>query len=69
VTTLTLSEDYKVTIPKEVADRLSWRPGQRLALVSKDHGVILVAVPEREDLFGLARGANVEDYRHRNDRY
>ena len=69
ITTSTLSPDYQVTIPKEFADRLSWKPGQKLALLPKDNGVILVAVPELEELFGIARGVNVEDYRDRNDRY
>jgi len=65
----TLSPDYEITIPKDVADQLRWRPGQELAFVLEDDGVILMAVHEFEKLFGIASGLNVEDYRDRNDRY
>jgi hypothetical protein len=31
--------------------------------------VLMIAVPNREDLVGIARGANIDNYRDRNDRY
>ena len=48
---------------------LAWRPGQKVAFIAKPEGFVIVPVPNREDLVGIARGANTEDYRDRNDRY
>jgi hypothetical protein len=31
--------------------------------------VMMILEPTSEDLVGLARGANTDDYRDRNDRY
>ena len=65
----TISADYKVAIPKSTCERLNWRPGQKLVFIPKGAGGLLIAAPTREDLIGLTRGANTENYRDRNDRY
>jgi hypothetical protein len=38
------------------------------AFIPKGEGLLLVPVPERDDLAGLARGADPEGYRDRDDR-
>jgi AbrB family looped-hinge helix DNA binding protein len=65
----TLSPKYQVSIPKALRQRLNWRPGQKLAFIAKGKGVLMIPVPERDELVGIARGANLDDYRDRNDRY
>jgi bifunctional DNA-binding transcriptional regulator/antitoxin component of YhaV-PrlF toxin-antitoxin module len=65
----TISADYAVTIPKSLCDRMRWRPGQELTFIPKGAGALLITAPTREALIGLARGADAEDYRDRNDRY
>ena len=65
----TLSPKYQVSIPKAVREQLSWRPGQKLVFIPKGNGVLMMPAPEREDLVGIARGANLQGYRDRNDRY
>jgi AbrB family looped-hinge helix DNA binding protein len=67
--TSTLSSKYKVSIPKDLCERMGLRPGQKVAFFEKAAGVLMVRVPEREELAGMARGANIEGYRDRNDRY
>ncbi len=67
--TSTISSKYQVSIPKTVRERLAWRPGQKIAFIDKGKGVLMIRVPEREELVGIARGANLENYRDRNDRY
>jgi AbrB family looped-hinge helix DNA binding protein len=67
--TSTISSKYQVSIPKAVRERLAWRPGQKLAFIDKGHGVLMIPVPDRESLVGIARGANIDNYRDRNDRY
>jgi len=64
-----ISPKYQVSIPKAVRERLAWRPGQKVAFIDKGKGVLMIRVPEREELVGIARGANLENYRDRNDRY
>lgn len=64
-----ISSKYQISIPKTVRERTGWRPGQEIAFIAKADGVLMVAVPEREELAGMARGANPEGYRDRNDRF
>jgi AbrB family looped-hinge helix DNA binding protein len=65
----TVSSKFQISIPKEVRDQLGLRPGQKVAFIAKPGGFVMVPVPKREDLAGMARGANTEGYRDRNDRY
>jgi len=45
------------------------RPGQKVAFIAKIEGVLMVPVPGREEIAGMARGTNPEGYRDRNDRF
>ena len=65
----TVSSKFQISIPKEVRDQLGLRPGQKVAFIAKPEGFVIVPVPKREDLAGIARGADTEGYRDRNDRY
>jgi AbrB family looped-hinge helix DNA binding protein len=67
--TATLSSKYQISIPKRVREAHGWKPGQEFAFIPRGKHVVLVPVPELEDLMGIARGANTDDYRDRNDRY
>jgi hypothetical protein len=40
-----------------------------LAFIPKGTGVLLVPVPKREALKGLAKGASATEYRDRSDRF
>ena len=64
-----LSSKYQITIPKTVRERMSLRPGRRIAFFERADGVLLVPLPNREELAGFAKGANPKEYRDRNDRY
>ncbi len=64
-----ISSKYQVSIPKEVRDRQGWKPGQELMFVPRGDNVVLVPLPERDDLFGVARGAKTDNYRDRDDPY
>jgi AbrB family looped-hinge helix DNA binding protein len=66
---VTLNSKYQLVIPKELRDRKKWRPGQEFAFIDHLDGVRLVPVPTREELAGIAKGANFGEYRDRNDRY
>jgi AbrB family looped-hinge helix DNA binding protein len=66
--TATLSSKFQISIPKEVRSAQHWQAGQVFAFIPKGNGMMLVPVPSRDDLFGLARGADPAGYRDRDDR-
>ena len=67
--TATLSAKFQISIPKAVRDARHWTAGQAFVFLPKGSGVLLAPVPDAEDLVGLARGANPNGYRDRDDRF
>ena len=67
--TATLSSKYQISIPKRVREAHGWKPGQEFAFIPRGKHVVLVPVPELEDLKGIAKGADPDGYRDRDDRY
>ena len=67
--TATLSSKFQISIPKSVRTARHWQAGQEFAFIPKGTGVLLVPVPDRAALMGLAQGATPADYRDRKDRF
>jgi len=67
-TTAKLSSKFQISLPKAVRTAQHWQAGQEFAFIPKGKGVLLVPVPNPENLAGMARGANPEGYRDRDDR-
>ena len=67
--TATLSSKFQISIPKAVRDEVQWEAGQEFVFIPKGKGVLLMPVPALNQLAGIARGANREGYRDRQDRY
>jgi AbrB family looped-hinge helix DNA binding protein len=65
----TLSRKFQISIPKAVRDAQSWQAGQRFLFIPKGKSVLVVPVPDRDALTGIAAGAEPEDYRDRSDRF
>ena len=68
VETATLSAKFRISIPKAIRMAQYWEAGLTFAFIPKRTGVLLVPVPKRETLKGLARGASVVNYRDRSNR-
>ena len=66
--TATLSSKFQISIPKAVRAAQHWEPGLTFAFIPKGTGVLLVPIPKREALRGLARGSSAKAYRDRSDR-
>ena len=66
--TVTLSSKFQISVPKQVREEQQWKAGQKLAFVPQGKNYILVPVPTSEALFGMAKGANPDGYRDREDR-
>ncbi len=64
----TLSSKFQISIPKDVREAMGLKPGQKLAFLRVGPSLKLVPQTEIADLFGIARGANGEEYRDRSDR-
>ncbi|MDQ2140388.1 AbrB/MazE/SpoVT family DNA-binding domain-containing protein [Alcaligenaceae bacterium A4P071] len=67
--TATLSSKFQISIPKAVREQQHWSAGQEFVFIPKGDGVLLMPVPELDDLAGIARGADRADYRDRKDRF
>ncbi|MBO9642780.1 MAG: AbrB/MazE/SpoVT family DNA-binding domain-containing protein [Pseudacidovorax sp.] len=67
--TATLSSKFQISIPKAVRDEQQWKAGQEFVFIPKGKGVLVMPVPELEQLAGIAKGARKDDYRDREDRY
>jgi len=52
-----------ISIPKAVRVAHQWGPGQGFAFIPNGNGVLLMPVPDLEDLKGLARGADTQGHR------
>ena len=66
--TATLSSKFQISIPKAVRDAQRYGAGTVFAFIPRGTGVLLVPVPRREALKGLARGASAAGHRDRADR-
>ena len=67
--TAILSSKFQISIPKAVRDQQHWQAGQEFVFIPKDKGVLMMPVPELEELAGIAKGARRENYRDRKDRF
>ncbi len=67
--TATLSSKFQISIPKAIRDEQRWAAGQEFVFIPKGKGVLVMPVPELNQLAGIAQGARKEGYRDRKDRY
>ncbi len=65
----TLSSKFQISIPKDIREEQRWSAGQEFVFIPKGKGVLLMPVPELQQLAGIAKGAKREGYRDRKDRY
>ena len=65
----TLSSKYQISIPKSVREQQKWKPGQKFIFLPKGNGVLVIPVPEFQELAGIASGARRAGYRDRKDRF
>ncbi len=67
--TATLSSKFQISIPKAVREEQHWEAGQEFVFIPKGKGVLVVPVPDKAQLVGIAKGARTDDVRDRKDRY
>lgn len=67
--TATLSSKYQISIPQQVREEQHWQSGQEFVFIPKGKGVLIMPVPELSELAGIAKGASIDNFRDREDRY
>lgn len=67
--TARLSSKFQISIPKAVREKQRWEAGQEFVFIPKGQGVLVMPVPELNQLAGIAKGARSDGYRDRKDRY
>ena len=67
--TAILSSKFQISIPKAIRAAQHWEAGLTFAFIPKGSGVLMVPIPGRETLQGLAKGASTTNYRDRSDRF
>lgn len=65
----TLSEKFQISIPKSVRVAQGYVAGQKFVFVPRPSGLMLVPIPSLGALRGIAKGANGENFRDRDDRF
>jgi AbrB family looped-hinge helix DNA binding protein len=66
--TATLSSKFQLCIPKAIRKELHLKAGQKFVCISKNNGLYLVPKKDINDIRGILIGANVKNYRDRQDR-
>jgi hypothetical protein len=66
--TVTLSAEFEIQIPETLCAERGWKAGQVLTLMPKGSGILLMPVPERGALAGIAEAKSTHGYRDRTDR-
>jgi len=65
----TVSPKFQIVIPKDIRERYDLKPGQQLSLIDRDGYVALVMPRPITELRGILKGAPLEGYRDKSDRY
>lgn len=63
-----LSEQYEISIPKEICESLHLKAGQKFSIVSKDNVISLLPTLTMQTFRGLLKGANTQNIRDRSER-
>jgi len=69
MSTAKLSSKFQISIPRQVREELHWQSGQEFVFIPKGKGVLIMPVPELSELAGIAKGANSQGFRDREDRF
>ena len=68
MSTATLSSKFQLSLPKALLEAMHLQAGQQFELIPMGSVIQLVPKTSIDDLRGIARGANPEQYRDRTDR-
>lgn len=64
----TVSSKFQISIPKGIREAIGLQPGQRFCVIARGATIELVPIGDIATARGRLTGANVQDYRDRQDR-
>lgn len=64
----TLSSKFQLSLPKALREAMQLQPGQQFELIPMGQVIQMVPKTSIRELRGVARGANTEHYRDREER-
>ena len=64
-----ISPEFKIDIPEEVRGKRGWSAGQEVVFLPEGDTFVIVPFTDFDRLRGIAKGANPEGFRDRNDRF
>lgn len=67
MSTATLSSKFQLSLPKALREAMQLQPGQQFELIPMGNIIQMVPKTSIRSLRGLARGANPDGYRDRED--
>lgn len=65
----TLSSKFQLAIPKVIRDLLKLQSGQQFYVLAKSKTIELVPLRSLNEIRGILKGVNVENYRDRQGRF
>ena len=65
---VTLSPKYQIVSPKEARERLGWKPGQKIEVLTFSNHIRLVSVRPLEEMEGFVHGIDTDVRRNEDDR-
>lgn len=66
--TTRLSSKFQISVPKTIRDEQDWKAGQEFVFIPRGKGMLLMPVPELEELRGIGTGAATDGIRDRTGR-
>jgi len=65
---VTLSSKFQLSIPKAIREEMHLQPGQKFAIIPKGDTIVLVPIRPLDEMRGILKGADTNNYRDRTDR-
>ena len=68
MTLVTISKNYRITIPPEIRQQFNLKPGQKVAFIAYKRTLRVVILPPIEEAFGFLEGIDTTVERDGQDR-
>ncbi len=64
---VTISSNYRITIPREIREQFGIKPGHKVAFIPYENCLRMVVVSSIEDAHGYLEGLDINTVREEND--
>jgi AbrB family looped-hinge helix DNA binding protein len=64
---VTISRNYRITIPREICDQFGLKPGQKILFIPENKTLRIIVVPPVEEARGMLKGMDTDGIREEID--